>query len=112
MSEKKRFAVESLSTFAEVHIVYAKDEEEAKKIAAEADSNTSNWLGQKVIRVRDCGKKQIKRYKQEDKYFFEGATMINEEGYIVYTDLDGKIVNEAMPKIDFDKLHGNVVTEC
>ena len=32
MSEKKRFAVESLSTFAEVHVVYAKDEEEAKKL--------------------------------------------------------------------------------
>ncbi len=112
MSEKKRFAVESLSIFSETHIVFAENEEEAKKIAAEADYNTSNWLGQKVIRVRDCGKKQIKRYKQEDKYFFESAAMIDEEGYIVYTDLDGKIVNKAMPKINFDKLHGNVVTEC
>ena len=98
MSEKKRFAVETLSSFAEVHVVYAKDEEEAKKIAANSDYNTSNWLGQKVIRVRDCGKKQIEQYKQEDKYFFEGAAMINEEGYLVYTDIDGKIVNEAMPK--------------
>lgn len=99
MSEKKRFAVESLSTFAEVHIVYAKDEEEAKKIAAEADSNTSNWLGQKVIRVRDCGKKQIVRYKQEDKYFFEGAAMIDDENFIVYTDIDGKEINEHMSKV-------------
>ena len=33
MSEKKRFAVETFSTFAEVFIVYAEDEEEAKKIA-------------------------------------------------------------------------------
>ena len=98
MSEKKRFAVESLSTFAEVHIVYAKDEEEAKKIAAEADSNTSNWLGQKVIRVRDCGKKQIERYKQEDKYFFEGAATIDKQDYLIYTDLDGKVVNENMPR--------------
>ena len=98
MSEKKRFAVESLSIFAEVHVVYAKDEEEAKKIAAEADSNTSNWLGQKVIRVRDCGKKQIQRYKQEDKYFFNSASMIDEEGYLIYTDLDGKVVNESMDR--------------
>ena len=98
MSEKKRFAVESLSIFSETHIVFAENEEEAKKIAANSDYNTSNWLGQKVIRVRDCGKKQIEQYKQEDKYFFEGAAMINEEGYLVYTDLDGKVVNEAMPK--------------
>ena len=104
MSEKKRFAVESLSTFAEVHVVYAKDEEEAKKIAANADSNTSNWLGQKVIRVRDCGKKQIERYKQEDKYFFEGAAMIDDENFIVYTDIDGKVVNSAMPKESLSEL--------
>ena len=98
MSEKKRFAVETISTFAEVHIVFAENEEQAKKIAAEADYNTSKWLGQTVIRVRDCGKKQIERYKQEDKYFFDGVAMINEEGHLFYTDFDGKIVNEAMPK--------------
>jgi len=98
MSEKKRFAVETISTFAEVHVIFAENEEEAKKIAANSDYNTSKWLGQQLIRVRDCGKKQIVRYKQEDKYFFEGAAMINDEGYLVYTDIDGKIVNEAMPK--------------
>ncbi len=98
MSEKKRFAVETISTFAEVHVVFAENEEEAKKIAANSDYNTSKWLGQQLIRVRDCGKKQIVRYKQEDKYFFEGAAMIDDEKFIVYTDLDGKIINEAMPK--------------
>ena len=98
MSEKKRFAVETLSTFAEVHVVYAKDEEEAKKIAANCDYNTSKWLGQQLIRIRDCGKKQIERYKQEDKYFFEGAAMIDDENFIVYTDIDGKVINSAMPK--------------
>jgi len=98
MSEKKRFAVETVSTFAEVFIVYAENEEEAKKIAANSDPNTSKWLGQQVIRVRDCGKKQIDRYKQEDKYFFEGSAMIDDENFIVYTDLEGKVINEAMPK--------------
>ena len=99
MSEKKRFAVETLSSFAEVHVVYAKDEEEAKKIAANADYNTSKWLGQQVIRIRDCGKKQIERYKQEDKYFFDGAAMIDDENFVVYTDLDGKVINEHMTKV-------------
>ena len=99
MSEKKRFAVETLSTFAEVHVVYAKDEEEAKKIAANADCNTSKWLGLQVIRIRDCGKKQIERYKQEDKYFFDGTAMIDDENFVVYTDLDGKVINEHMSKV-------------
>jgi uncharacterized protein (DUF2147 family) len=99
MSEKKRFAVETVSTFAEVFIVYAENEEEAKKIAANADYNTSKWLGQQVIRIRDCGKKQIERYMQEDKYFFNGAAMIDDEGFIVYTDLDGKVINESMSKV-------------
>ena len=98
MSEKKCFAVETVSTFAEVFIVYAENEEEAKKIAANADYNTSKWLGQTVIRVRDCGKKQIKRYLEEDEFFFGGAAAINEEGYLVYTDLEGKVINSAMPK--------------
>jgi uncharacterized protein (DUF2147 family) len=88
-----------LSSFAEVHVVYAKDEEEAKKIAANADYNTSKWLGQQVVRIRDCGKKQIERYKQEDKYFFDGAAMIDDENFVVYTDLDGKVINEHMSKV-------------
>ena len=98
MSEKKRFAVETLSIFAEVHVVYAKDEEEAKKIAANSDYNTSKWLGQQVIRIRDCKKKQIERYKSEDNYFFNGAAMIDDENCIIYTDIDGKVVNENMPR--------------
>ena len=102
MSEKKRFAVETVSTFAEVFIVYAENEEEAKKIAEYSDYNLSKWLGQQVIRIRDCGKKQIERYKQEDKYFFDGAAMIDDENFVVYTDLDGKVINEHMSKIKID----------
>ena len=98
MSEKKRFAVETLSTFAEVHVVYAKDEEEAKKIAANSDYNTSKWLGQQVIRIRKCKDKDIERYKQEDQYFFNGAAMIDDENYVIYTDLEGKEINENMPR--------------
>ena len=98
MSEKKRFVVETISTFAEVHIVFAKNEEEAKKIAANSDYNTSNWLGQQVVRIRKCKNKDIERYLEEDIYFFSGAAMIDNENYLVYTDLDGKIVNQNMPR--------------
>lgn len=98
MSEKKRFAVETVSTFTEVHVVFAKDEEEAKKIAANSDYNSSKWLGQQVVRIRKCKDKDIKRYKKEDSYFFDGAAMIDDENYVVYTDLDGKVINQNMPR--------------
>ena len=98
MSEKKRFAVETISTFAEVNIVFAENEEEAKKIAAHSDYNTSKWLGQQVVRVRKCKDKDIERYKKEDTYFFTGAALITEEKFLVYTDLEGKVINESMPK--------------
>ena len=98
MSEKKRFAVETFSTFAEVFIVYAEDEEEAKKIAENSDYNSSKWLGQQIVRIKKCKYKDIERYKKEDKYFFDGAAQIDDEGFVVYTDLEGKVINEAMPK--------------
>jgi hypothetical protein len=112
MNEKKRFAVESISTFAEVSIVYARNEQEAKKIAENSDYNTSKWLGQQIVRVRDCGKKQIERYCKEDEYFFAGAAAIDDEGFLFYTDLDGKVVNENMPKEHIGPVLGNVITEC
>ena len=97
MSEKKRFAVETISTFAEVHVVFAENEEEAQKIAENSDYNMSKWLGQQMIRIRKCKDKDIERYKEEDPYFFNGAAMID-ENFVVYTDLEGKVVNENMPK--------------
>ena len=101
MSEKKRFAVETVSTFAEVNIVFAENEEEAVKIAANSDYNTSKWLGRHVIRIKKCKDKDIERYKKEDSYFFSGAAMIDDENYLIYTDLDGKVINENMPRDKF-----------
>ena len=98
MSEKKRFVVESIQTFSEVNIVFAENEEEAKKIAAQSDYNTSKWLGNQVLRVHVCKDADLKRYKTEDSYFFDGAAQIDDENNLVYTDLEGKVVNEKMSK--------------
>jgi predicted membrane protein len=98
MSKKKRFVVESIQTFSEVNIVFAENEEEAKKIAAQSDYNTSKWLGNQVVRVHECKDADIERYKTEDSYFFDGAATIDDENFLVYTDLEGKVVNENMPK--------------
>jgi hypothetical protein len=97
-SKKKRFVVETVSTFAEVHIVYAKNEEEAKKIVAHSDYNSSKWLGQQIVRVNECGKDDIERYKQDDDYFFMGAASIDKDDYLVYTDLSGTEIKSTMPR--------------
>lgn len=98
MSKKKRFVIETVSTFAEVHVVFAKNEEEAKVIVENSDYNSSKWLGQQIVRINECSKDDLKRYKLEDKYFFDGAAMIDDEDYLVYTDIDGKKQKTTMPK--------------
>ena len=96
-SELKRFSVETVSTFYEVHVVFAENEEMAKKIASQTDYNLSKWLGEQVVNVREVKDKDIERFKEIDNYFFDGAARIDEEENLVYTDLDGKIVNSSMP---------------
>lgn len=95
---KKKFIVESLSTFYEIHVVEAESEEQAKEIAREADWNMSDWLGQTFIDVRDSTDSEIERFQQRDKYFFRGYTTMNEDGDIVYMHPNGEI-NKNMPII-------------
>jgi hypothetical protein len=91
-NELKRFSVETVSTFYEVHVVFAENEEMAKKIASQTDYNLSKWLGEQVVNVREAKDKDIERFKETDEYFFEGASAIDDEGSLVYTDLEGNFV--------------------
>jgi hypothetical protein len=92
----KRFAVETVNTFYEVHIVHAKDEDEAKLIAENSDYNASKWLGQQIANISECSDSDLKRFKKVDDYFFEGSAKIDENGYLIYIREDGKI-NGNMP---------------
>jgi hypothetical protein len=92
----KRFAVETVNTFYEVHIVHAKNEEEAQLIAENSDYNASKWLGQQIANISECSDSDLKRFKNIDSYFFNGSAKINEEGYLIYVTEDGKI-NGNMP---------------
>ena len=98
MKGKKRFVVESIQTFSEVTVVFAENEEEAKKVATHSDYNSSKWLGHQVLRVYECKDSDIKQYKTEDSYFFDGAAHIDNENNLIYTDLAGKVVNKKMSK--------------
>jgi hypothetical protein len=96
--EKKRFVVESVSTFYEVHLVEAENEEEAKFIAQHSDYNASKWLGQQFASVSEFDKRDLPRLKQVDSYFFEAVAAIDNKGYLFYTDFKGKDLNKNMPR--------------
>lgn len=95
---KKKFIVESLSTFYEIHVVEAENEDQAKQIAKETDWNMSQWLGDTFIDVRDCTESELERFHNRDKYFFKGYTTMDDKGDIYYMHPDGKI-NKNMPVI-------------
>ena len=97
-SEKKKiFAVESFSTFHEVHLVEAKNEEEAKFIASNSDYNASKWLGQQISTVVEYNEVQNDRYGQIDSYFFDGYAYLEEDGHLGYKKMNGQ-ENGNMPK--------------
>jgi hypothetical protein len=93
----RRFAVETVSTFYEVHIVHAKNQEEAELIARNSDYNASKWLGQQVANISECSDSDLERFSKIDDYFFRGYAKIDEEGCLVYMKEDGTI-NGNMPK--------------
>ena len=88
-SKLKRFSVESVSTFYEVHIVHAENEEQAKLIATQADYNASKWLGQQVSNVRVCDDVDLNRLKELDDYFFAGSATVDAAGNLFYLNEDG-----------------------
>ena len=95
-SKLKRFSVESVSTFYEVHIVHAENEEQAKLIATQADYNASKWLGQQISNVRVCEDADLSRFKELDDYFFAGSATVDNGGCLYYLKEDGS-VNGNMP---------------
>ncbi|MFZ9241383.1 MAG: hypothetical protein ACO22R_09600 [Chitinophagaceae bacterium] len=92
---KKKFVVETVSTFYEVHLVEAESEEEAKKIAGNSDYNASKWLGQQIANISEFKEEDLPRLKQIDSYFFDGYAGID-NGYLRYYRMDGT-VNGNMP---------------
>ena len=102
MKNKKKFTVETVLTFFEVHVVLAENEEEALAIAKESDYNASKYLGSTVVRVNETNKtfQELEdTYKDIDPYFFRGLASVTEEGYLVYYKEDGSINGNMSTKI-------------
>jgi len=91
-----KFIVETLQTFHEVHVIEAKNEEEAKKISEQTDYNASIHLGQTIIDVQKFSESKLKRWREREPYFFDGYAVV-EDGYLVYRKPDGSF-NGNMPK--------------
>jgi hypothetical protein len=95
-----KFIVETLQTFHEVHVIEAKNEEEAKKISEQSDYNASIYLGQTNVDVQKFSEAKLKRWKEREPYFFDGYTTV-EDGSLVYRKPDGTL-NGNMPKIEIN----------
>jgi hypothetical protein len=94
---KKIFAVESISTFAEVHLVEAETADEAEFIAKNSDYNASKWLGQQISTVVEYNERDKERFGQIDSYFFDGYAYVDETGHLGYKKMSGE-ENGNMPK--------------
>jgi hypothetical protein len=97
MMKKKKFIVETISTFSEIHIVEAENEQQAQFIAKNSDYNASKWLGQQFVAVEKYSEQDLKRIKARDDYFFEGYSTIDKDGCLVYKKMNGQVYGN-MPK--------------
>lgn len=91
-----KYIVETFSSFREIHVVEAENEEIAKKIAADSDYNMSKWLGQQVATIYPYSEDQIERFRKEDDYFWEGVKGVDAEGYLTYQKPGGKPVRSQV----------------
>lgn len=92
---KKKFVVETINTFYEIHVVEAADEAEAQLIVANSDYNASKWLGQQVANVSEFDERDMPRLQKVDSFWFDGYATI-EDDCVVYYRMDGTR-NSKMP---------------
>lgn len=93
---KKKFVVETVNTFYEIHLVEAENEEEAKFIANNSDYNASKWLGQQVANITEFDERDMPRLKNVEEYFFDGYATI-EDDFLLYRRMNGEL-NGSMPQ--------------
>lgn len=78
-----KYIVETLLTFREVHVVEAKDENEALKIAEVADANWEECLGTTKLDVNEYSEEGMHNFKKKD-YFWDGVAFLNDKGQLEY----------------------------
>lgn len=90
-NSKKKYVVRTISSFYNIYFVSAKDEEEAKFIASNADYNSSIHLGDQFLEIFESSELDLKRTEEIDEYMFKGVSTVDDEGYLVYY-ADGSVL--------------------
>ena len=85
---KKKFVVETVNTFYEIHLVEAENEDEARLIANNSDYNASKWLGQQIANISEYDERDKPRLERVDSFWFDGYATI-EDDCVVYYRMDG-----------------------
>jgi len=86
-----KYIVESIGMFRQIHVVEAKNEKEAFKIAEIADDNWQEFLGTTKIDVTEFTEEHISVFRKK-KYFWEGVSSFDEDGRVVrYKHPDGSV---------------------
>jgi hypothetical protein len=79
----KKFVVESVCTFYEIHVVEAENETQATLVAEHADDNWQKFLGTTNIDINEYTDARIAYFKEKD-YFWDGCSYVDSDGFIAY----------------------------
>ena len=86
-----KYIVEQVSLHRNVYVVEAENQDEAKKVAAVADDNWQEWLGQLDVDVNEYSEERIAYFKHKD-YFWAGTSYKDADGYLAYIHPSGELV--------------------
>jgi hypothetical protein len=84
-----KYIVEQISVHRSVFVVEADNQEDAKKVAAVADDNWQQWLGQLDVDVNEYSEERIAYFKHKD-YFWDGVSYKDSDGYLAYHHPSGE----------------------
>lgn len=94
----KKYIVESLSIFRNIHVVEVEHEDDIEFLMENSDANHDQWLGSKLIDVTEYSDQAIERFASK-KYFYPGSSFIDSEGYVCYRDKDGFVRRSTIEKV-------------
>lgn len=78
-----KYIVESIGMFRMIHVVEAKDEDEAFEVAKRADENWQEHLGEMKIDVQPFTEEHIKHFKEKE-FWWSGVSKLDENGKVTY----------------------------
>ena len=97
----KKYIVETISTFRNVHVIEAENEDHLLQIANECDPNWDDWLGSLMHDVTEYSEEAIVKYENK-KYFWDGSVFVDKDGCVCYRDREGNVRKSSSLKIDLN----------